>query len=116
MSQSEKALVPIAVATIGAVATVAVAWLTASYTAREEVRPIQAASIGPLSEGQKLCSVFIPYQFRDSLIVPKTWSVETCRQFQSGAGATQLQVGCVFETTVTFGEFGGAPPTVNCGW
>jgi hypothetical protein len=109
-------LVPILVAVIGAVASIATAWITASFTAKEEVRPLQQNAVGSLTEGQKLCSVVIPGAFRDSLIVPRSWKSVTCRQFQAQVGAYQYQLGCVFDEDTSWGDVNGGIPKINCGW
>lgn len=109
-------LIPVVVALIGAVASIGAAWITASYKTKEEVRPLQQASMGSLAEGQKLCSVIIPGVFRDSLVVPRNWKPNTCRQFQMDVGAFQYQLGCVFDDAVSWGDVNGGIPKKNCGW
>ena len=116
VSGAASPLVPVIVALIGAVASIGAAYSTASYKTKEEVKPLQQNSVGSLTEGQKLCSVVIPNVFRDSLIVPKSWKLDTCRWFQVQVGAYQYQLGCVFEDSVSWGDANGAIPQRNCGW
>jgi hypothetical protein len=115
-TMAEIAWVPLAVALIGVVGSLGVAWITASHTAAKEVAPIQAASIGPQSSGQKLCSAVVPGGFRDSMIVPHTWKIDTCKQFQTSIGAFKFQIACVFDDKISWGNMDGSIPDQNCGW
>lgn len=65
---------------------------------------------------QKACSVFTDKQFRDTTIVPATWTKETCEKFRGAASATTYQLACIFQNDISFGAPGGGLPSQNCGW
>ncbi len=79
----------------------------------------------PTVQSQKVCSVFLPPSFRDSIVVPKTWGLTDCNSFRKIAGldydATQYQLGCLNSTGVVYGSAGNDNtnagfPTPDCGW
>jgi hypothetical protein len=121
-SIAEIAWVPITVALIGVIGSLGVAWITASHTTSVGLKPIQAASIGSQTTGQKLCSVVAQNVWRDSFIVPRSWKKETCKAYQVAVAAWDIQLGCVFDDQdaggagVILGSIGGGIPRPNCGW
>lgn len=72
----------------------------------------------------KVCSYSITNQFRDTFVVPKTWTKETCRAFGNAYGGLKWAVGCMKSNSIalgpeanTSGDDGDAvPPSPNCGW
>ncbi|WP_152621151.1 hypothetical protein [Bradyrhizobium japonicum] len=115
-SMAEIAWVPIIVALIGVFGSIGVAWITATRTASEQIKPVVAASIGPQSSGQKLCSAWVKNTYRDSMIVPQQWKIDTCKKFMVAISANLFQVGCVYEDRIAWGDEGGGVPADNCGW
>jgi hypothetical protein len=66
---------------------------------------------------QKVCSAYTPEHWRDSILVPASWSFEQCRAFQMAVGATVLQLGCISGAKVSLGRDGGGIPEDNsCKW
>lgn len=71
----------------------------------------------------KVCSAIAANNWRDSIVVPNSWSVNLCRTWGSSIGATTYQVGCEFDGPANFswgpvasiGVIAGAP-AANCGW
>ena len=73
---------------------------------------------GEAAEGAKLCSVFAPNNWRDSINVPSSWTARDCQVFAHDVGATEMQLGCIFDTgepKVSIGPPGQLPER-DCGW
>lgn len=83
---------------------------------QEKIATLQSNVVGSLEEGQKICSVVDPGNFRDSFLVPRSWKKETCINYGKVVAAPNIQIGCVFSNSVELGQFGATPPTKNCGW
>jgi hypothetical protein len=66
--------------------------------------------------GTKICSVFIPGNWRDSINVPQGWTPGMCINFMRSVGATHYHLGCAFYSGFTWGEPNGGSPNNNCGW
>lgn len=115
----DKSWVTITVAIVGAVATVAAAWIGAGYRVgkvEKQADELADNSVGTLLGGQKLCSAIVPAVFRDSVIIPQSWKPEQCRNFSEQVGGYQYQLGCVFSDGVKWGSANGGLPSPNCGW
>ena len=72
----------------------------------------------PDAVGQKLCSVFVPDGWRDSIPVPQSWRWSDCRDYAASVGATQIHLMCVFSQGAPKFSMGGPgrPPQPDCGW
>ncbi len=69
-------------------------------------------------QGTKVCSVYVPNNWRDSFAVPVTWHWSDCRDYAIAMGATHIHFGCLFDDGEPKFSFGGPgdPPEPNCGW
>jgi hypothetical protein len=92
------------------------AWAQGAFEAREV--KLDAVT----GTGSKVCSVFVPNNWRDSLSVPATFTRAACMEFGRNEGATHYQLACTFNNGVGFNRPAGlgdtstpAPPQ-NCGW
>jgi hypothetical protein len=65
---------------------------------------------------QKVCSVIMPANWRDTIIVPATWSKKECDKFRANTGASTYQLACIFENDISWGAGGEGVPSRNCGW
>lgn len=66
----------------------------------------------------KLCSVYVPDNWRDTIPVPGTWRWSDCRDYAAAVGATHIHLMCVFaqgQPKVSIGGPGDLPEP-NCGW
>lgn len=69
------------------------------------------------ARGTKLCSVFQPGNWRDTINVPSGATPSGCRDFMNVTKATDFQLGCVRgDGRVALGPPGGGLPDPNCGW
>ncbi len=68
------------------------------------------------TSGVKLCSVFVPDTWRDTMQVPQEWQAETCKSVVPHLGATAYQLGCMFKDGVSFGPVNSGTPLPNCDW
>ncbi|HYF54460.1 MAG TPA: hypothetical protein VEA41_09400 [Salinarimonas sp.] len=68
--------------------------------------------------GQKLCSVYAPNAWRDTIPVPATWSWRDCRDYARLVGATHIHLICVFSRGEPKTSLGGPGelPEPDCGW
>jgi len=64
---------------------------------------------------QKVCSVLVGNTWRDTLLVPSTWTAATCDRLRSTLGASAYQLACIFENDFSIGQGSGIPAR-NCGW
>jgi hypothetical protein len=69
----------------------------------------------------KVCSPFVPSNWRAITPVPQGWSATECERLSRDLGATQFQLACFTNGGFVLGavtNVGSAPipPTVNCGW
>jgi len=81
----------------------------------------------------KVCSPFVPDSWRSITIVAMSWTIADCQAFARSVGATQIQLGCLFDEpqpTSSGQRFSwgrrnigasSAPsalalPPANCGW
>ena len=65
---------------------------------------------------QKACSVVSPSHFRDTVLVPNSWSADDCDEFTQSGGETAYNLICIFETSFSIGDGNGGAPSPNCGW
>jgi hypothetical protein len=74
---------------------------------------------------QKICSVFVPGNWRDTIVVDQPgWFTIQCNTYRVAVGATQLQIGCLTTSGFSFGQpYVGQqagednfPPNNSCGW
>ena len=92
----------------------------------EDVAALQqqlAGVSGSLKRSQKLCSVYVDGGWRDSFIVPATWSPAQCSNFRDAVGTPPFwQLGCVSADHVNWGKPADAngqasfPAGNECGW
>jgi hypothetical protein len=81
---------------------------------------VDVAMNGP----QKVCRVVIPgdggdnYGWTDSIIVPSTWTSDTCDRFMSSVGGRDYELGCASAKGFAWGRNNGhkAPDENTCGW
>ena len=73
--------------------------------------------------GCKACSGVNPGAFRDTTIVPQTWSPATCQAFAQQIGTNSWQLGCFNQDSFVFGapqstavSTPNLPPDDTCGW
>jgi hypothetical protein len=67
--------------------------------------------------GQKLCSVIVPGNWRDTINAPPGSTLSSCIRFMNITIASTLQLGCIFpDGSVSLGPNGGGAPSPNCGW
>lgn len=72
---------------------------------------------GPVSGGQKLCSVLWPGHWRDTISMPPAATAPSCTAWEADTAATQYQLGCVFaDGSISLGPANGGAPSPNCGW
>jgi hypothetical protein len=66
----------------------------------------------------KLCSVYVPGNWRDTIPVPASWRWSDCRDYAVTVGATHLHLICLFERGNRKISMGGPRdlPEPNCGW
>ncbi len=68
--------------------------------------------------GQKMCSVYVPDRWRDTISVPENWTWRDCRNFALSVGASHVHLICVFERGEPKMSMGGPgeAPEPDCGW
>lgn len=81
----------------------------------------------------KVCSPFVPNGWRSVTIVAMSWTIADCQAFARSIGATNIQLGCLFEEPMAasagqrfswgrrnIGASSAASalalPPANCGW
>jgi len=71
----------------------------------------------------KLCSGIVANNWRDSLVVPNTWTSAACLAYAKSVGATSWQLGCIGQNEIHWAtqsqpisDTGPAIPNPNCGW
>jgi hypothetical protein len=83
---------------------------------RQRVQDLTALPSNLPDKGQKLCKVLGRKKWRDTVVVPQTWSVGLCADYMKKTGGTTYQLGCIFADRTTLGKEGGTHPEPNCGW
>jgi hypothetical protein len=63
---------------------------------------------------QKVCSPVVGNWFRDTIIVPATWTKETCQRYATKIGAS-YQLACIFENDFSWGDGGESHPRTVAG-
>ncbi len=96
----------------------------------EEAEPVPAGAL-PRPEGltdashdpvaitgaQKVCSVYQPGVWRDTLVVPQNWTASSCNEFRATTGTSNYQLACLSDTWIYWGAGGAFVPWYNpCGW
>lgn len=68
--------------------------------------------------GQKACSAVLSGNWRDTIIVPSSWSASTCAKFAQAEAAVTMSYNlyCIFEDGFSVGSVNGGIPSPNCGW
>ena len=66
--------------------------------------------------GQKICSVLVSGNWRDTIFIPSSWTSATCKSYMEITGTMAYQLGCIFENSFSFGAADGGIPSPNCGW
>ena len=97
-------------ATIGLLGSIMVAYITASFQTDRKTAEITGWP------SNKICSVYVPSQFRDNLLVPLNWTSTVCKNLATKIGATHYQLGCIEKEDLVFGDPDGQGPPQNCGW
>jgi hypothetical protein len=72
-----------------------------------------------LTGTHKLCSIYVPGNWRDTVVVPNGWSRTRCAtDWRAHNGATTAVLGCLTNGTFSFAALSGtaAPPDNSCGW
>lgn len=66
----------------------------------------------------KLCSIYVPDNWRDTFPVPASWTWRDCRDFATAVGATHVHLVCVHARGNQKFAIGGPgdPPEPDCGW
>jgi hypothetical protein len=66
----------------------------------------------------KMCSVYVPDNWRDTFPVPRTWRWSDCRDFAQAVGATHIHLVCIFAEGDPKTSIGGPGdlPEPDCGW
>jgi hypothetical protein len=106
---------------IGAALIAAVGSIVVALIQNSSLAELKRSSPGSLEDGQKICSIFAPGIWRDSLIVPKSWTRDNCTALGLKMVALEYQVGCAFPNAVEFGSKDvlsgrASDPPRNCGW
>jgi len=75
----------------------------------------------PLTGTSKVCSVYVPNDWRDTILMNDNNNWTQCNNFKMSVGAPNLQLGCLDDSGIHFGWPGtpGGPPGLpypNCGW
>lgn len=77
---------------------------------------VNETPVAELSGTHQICSV-IGSGWRDTMVVPNSWTSSDCNSFRSATGATTFQLGCLTNSSYSFGAAGGwLPPGNVCGW
>jgi len=63
----------------------------------------------------KVC-VSLGAQTRQTLNVPAQWTSDTCLAWSREFGKGDYQLGCIFNSSYSFGDRNGGTPSPNCGW
>jgi hypothetical protein len=111
-----RVLTPIIVAIVTVAGSVWVAYI------QTRVGKVEQESFGSIEDGQKLC-VVASGTFRDSVIVPKSWTTDMCFLYMEKMGANNFRLGCVFAAQISLSSSKptSAPdsadkPNPDCGW
>jgi hypothetical protein len=86
-----------------------------SNAAINQANQLSADSLGSLDNGQKLCRV-LHKGWAEGLIVPQSWSISLCVDYQKKTQGTGYQLGCIYATGTNLGKTDGSIPYPSCGW
>lgn len=75
-----------------------------------------AQLVKTLTGTQKVCSAVHSPNWRDTIVVPDTWTRDTCYYWAMSINAREWQLGCFFFNWYSWGAPGGYEPSPNCGW
>lgn len=64
--------------------------------------------------GQKACSIIASW--RDTILVPSSWTAQTCDELRNSHRAVGYTLMCIFENSFSEGSDQGGLPNPNCGW
>ena len=95
-----------------------VSFAIVSMLATANINEVAAATVNQLvfPQGLKVCSVYIPGNWRDTVHVPPSWTSATCNNYKIAVGAVTYQLGCIFSNSFKLGANDGGLPSPNCGW
>jgi hypothetical protein len=65
---------------------------------------------------QKACSAVTAGNWRDTFIVPASWTKDQCQSFSTWQGAPGYNLLCISENGYSAGSLNGGIPSPNCGW
>ena len=118
MSSEAKSTSAIVIAVIAAIGSIG-----AAFFANNSISEISEI-FGTLDSGQKVCHVLHNgANWRDNMIVPKDWEIDTCLNFAEQFDADNYSIGCVNDEGAEVSPYvrvaGDAKPEIpepNCGW
>ena len=91
------------------------AWLTASARTAKVENQVEQLSLQ--FQSAKVCSVYMPENWRDGTVVPPNWTAVTCKNYGISVGGWYYQLGCIYQDTLLLGATNsGQGPKPNCGW
>jgi hypothetical protein len=73
----------------------------------------------------KVCTTWIHENWRDSIVVPKSWNKDNCLGYAKNVGGHSYALGCMFDNGIEFGAgtavreglaLAQPPERRNCGW
>lgn len=67
-------------------------------------------------DGQKACVGHLAGSVDVPMLVPASWTVNTCEAWAIALGAHQVREACIFETGFSITAPSSGPPSPNCGW
>jgi hypothetical protein len=65
---------------------------------------------------QKACSIVTMGNWRDTILVPSSWTASQCDNFKKTFNAQQYQLICILDSGFSAGALDGGIPSPNCGW
>lgn len=69
-----------------------------------------------ISGTTKVCSVWVPGNWRDSIVMNQNSIWTACNNYRALVLATNFSIGCMNDGGIWLGPSGGAAPVPNCGW
>jgi hypothetical protein len=75
----------------------------------------------PITGTSKVCSVYVPNNWRDTILMNNNNNWTQCDAFGASVGATNIQLGCLTDSGINLGgpDSWWSPPGApwpNCGW
>ena len=82
---------------------------------------VEARDPTPITGTSKVCSVYVPGNWRDTILMNNNTSWTQCEAFGAAVGATTIQLGCLTDSGINLGGPSAwwSPPGApwpNCGW